>query len=550
MLKTAVSCYKKQSKFFKKAIQSSNQTIESSYEIASCIAKHGKPFSDGDFLKDAFISCSNVLFNDLPNKNTIMSRIKDVPTSSRTVERRFIEMARDVKEKQTEALKVVNVFSVALDESVDINDVARLAIIARYCSNNRIHEELICLEPMYDFTKAKNIFDTFIKKFEKREIDITKIFAVTTDGAAAMVGKNRGFVALLEEKIGRPVMKLHCIIHQENLCAKMSNSVLSGVMSTVTKIVNFLVARSSTTHREFRIFLKEKKSEYNDVPLFCEIRWLSRGKILSRFVECIVEIRSFLMKKGKVYPELEDKNWLAKLMFLTDITTHLNELNLRLQGPGKTVINLFEEWKSFVGKLDVYEGDIRTKTFRYFSHLKKFSLNNQFNASEINVYMRVLRTQFRNRFQNFQLYGSMFSFLIKPDCGEDFDLSMFDWIDVKDFQMQMIDFKASLLWVSKFVDLRKLLETVEEKNDTVILECWESLPNKFSCLKNVAMALLSVFGSTYMCEQIFSHMRFILSPYRNRLTPEHSEACVQLKVSKYIPDIKKLSKCKQEQRSH
>ena len=84
------------------------------------------------------------------------------------------------------------------------------------------------------------------------------------------------------------------------------------------------------------------ESAYHDVPLHCSIRWLSRGKVFIRFVECPIEIRAFLMGQGMAYPELEDKNWLVKLMFLVDITTHLNELNLRLQGTGQTVMCLFE----------------------------------------------------------------------------------------------------------------------------------------------------------------------------------------------------------------
>ena len=39
----------------------------------------------------------------------------------------------------------------------------------------------------------------------------------------------------------------------------------------------------------------------------------------------------------------------------------------------------------------------------------------------------------------------------------------------------MIDFKASLLWVNKFVDLRKLLETNKNEHETIILNCWELL---------------------------------------------------------------------------
>ena len=86
-LKKVVSRYEKQSSIFKKAIRSTNQTTESSYEVAECIAKRGKPFTDGDFIKEVFINCSEVLFEDLSNKKVILSRIKNLPVSARTVER-------------------------------------------------------------------------------------------------------------------------------------------------------------------------------------------------------------------------------------------------------------------------------------------------------------------------------------------------------------------------------------------------------------------------------------------------------------------------------
>ena len=57
---------------------------------------------------------------------------------------------------------------------------------------------------------------------------------------------------------------------------------------------------------------------------------------------------------------------------------HLNELNLCLQGPRKTAIGLFEAWKGFVAKLDVYTR-IQTATFRYFQHLNAFLIDHQVN---------------------------------------------------------------------------------------------------------------------------------------------------------------------------
>ena len=193
--------------------------------------------------------------------------------------------------------------------SVDINDIPRLAIVARY-SNTEVREELCCLKLMYDTTKGKDLVKTFIDHFDQKEVNIKKIFAVTTDGAPAMVGKHNGFVSLIEDKIGHPIMRFHCIIHQENLCAKISNSDLKQMMSTVTKIMNFLVGRSALTHRQFQTLPDEMVSAYQDIALHCNVRWLSCGKVLERFVECLDVIKSFMVGKGQSYSELDDKQWL------------------------------------------------------------------------------------------------------------------------------------------------------------------------------------------------------------------------------------------------
>ena len=110
-------------------------------------------------------------------------------------------------------------------------------------------------------------------------------------------------------------------------------------MLSVAKIVNLLVARSSSTHRQFKALLEEFDSCYRDIPVYCKVRWLSRGKVLDRCVECFTEIKEFLNRKGENYPELQCDDWVVKLMFLTDITAHLNDLNVRLQGAGHTLLS-------------------------------------------------------------------------------------------------------------------------------------------------------------------------------------------------------------------
>ena len=76
-----------------------------------------------------------------------------------------------------------------------------------------------------------------------------------------MVKRHRGAVRLIEEKVGHPIMKLHFIIHQKNLRAKMSNWDLNDVMAAVVKVINFIVKRSAMTHRQFQSLLEEMDSD-------------------------------------------------------------------------------------------------------------------------------------------------------------------------------------------------------------------------------------------------------------------------------------------------
>ena len=138
--------------------------------------------------------------------------------------------------------------------------------------------------------------------------------------------------------------------------------------------------------------------------------------------------------------------------------------------------------------------------------------------------------------------------LIKPDSfhGHEMDLSLIDSLDTQGMEMQLIELKSSALWVTKLTELRETAGNHSWKDHGTSTFC-TALPEKFNCLRNVALALLTVFGSTYLCEQIFSHMKNVLSPSRSHLLTYHSEACVQLTLTNSNPQIMELSKGKRGQ---
>ncbi|XP_055386148.1 general transcription factor II-I repeat domain-containing protein 2B-like [Condylostylus longicornis] len=530
-IKKHVLNFNTQKGVLQKFVTQHHYSTTASYAAALAIARNGKPFSD------------------------------EIPLSARTVQRRIKHMAEDIDIQIKTDLLSSNVISISLDESNDINNMARLAIIARFASINctKVQEELCVLTSMDGTTKGSDILikvEEFTQFGNEKFLDLKKkLFSITTDGAPSMRGKNIGFVKLLENQLGRPLLSFHCIIHEENLCAKASMKELNNVMKTVVKIVNIITARSALTHRRFKSFLQEIEAEYGSLLLHSEVRWLSRGKVLNRFIDCFDAIQIFLVEIGENYPELNDKKWFLKLLFLTDIMNHYNEFNKRLQGNGHTILKLFEEWKSFCSKIVLFETDVKTRKFNYFLHLKSQEEKGTIDDSDVKTfesYINSMKDEFENRFQTLKTHGPMFTFITKPDVVDEtiLELQYFEFLEITNFSLELIDLKSFTLWTDKFETLRRDLEKTEDNHLDIISTCWASLPTKFTCLKKVAFALLSAFGSSYNCEQTFSQMKYILNKNRSSLTTEHSDECVRLKVSTYEPNLSKLTATAQHHGSH
>jgi len=138
-----------------------------------------------------------------------------------------------------------------------------------------------------------------------------KLISVCTDGAPCMVGKNKGFVALLHEHENRPILGFHCILHQEALCAQLCGKQFGEVMDMVISVVNFIVARA-LNDCQFKSLLDDIGNNYPGLLLHSNVRWLSRGKVLSRFAACLSKIQTFLEMKNIKHPELTNTDWLQK----------------------------------------------------------------------------------------------------------------------------------------------------------------------------------------------------------------------------------------------
>ncbi|XP_050994546.1 general transcription factor II-I repeat domain-containing protein 2A-like [Labeo rohita] len=337
------------------------------FKISWLLAKHGKPFSDGELVKNCFLE-TQCLFDDLSNKNEIIRRIKSLQLSNDTVTRRISEISENLTEQLKTKLTTASALSLAADESTDIGDVAQLCIWVR-CVNSETFEgteDLFALKSLHERTRGEDIHRALSAACKDMNIPASSVVSITTDGAPSMTGKHKGLVAEMR-KISPDLLAFHCIVHQQALCSKLVDGYFVEVMDTVVKVVNFIRARP-LMHRRFIALLDELDSAYGDLILHSEVRWLSRGKVLSRFLAVLPEIVHFLndIGEGERFPVLRDNAWKTNVAFLADVTAHLNKLNLQLQGDGKHVDELLGCVESFKMKLGLYTAQLKDSDLTHF----------------------------------------------------------------------------------------------------------------------------------------------------------------------------------------
>uniref|UniRef100_A0A3P9LV82 SPIN-DOC-like zinc-finger domain-containing protein n=1 Tax=Oryzias latipes TaxID=8090 RepID=A0A3P9LV82_ORYLA len=445
-----------------------------------------------------------------PSQERVFSQIS---LSRNTVTRRVEDLSRDIRDQLTVKSRDFVAFSLACDESTDISDSAQLLVFVRGINADmEITQELAGLETLRGTTKGEDLFAAVSRVLDKYNLSWDKMVGITTDGAPAMIGKKAGFTALISQKVsecGGKVAQYHCILHQEQLCAKTIG--LADDVRDVVKIINCIRSKA-LSHRQFRAFLDEVDAQYKDILYHQEVRWLSKGTVLKRFFELRQLIAEFL--------------WIFDVAFMVDITDLLNNLNVKLQGKEQIITELFDHIKAFQMKLQLLCRHLSAGNFAHFPSLRDVNVEVD-RLPEYGELLSNLNKEFDLRFVDFkktagdmELFSQPFS--VSPDSVPEH------------LQMELIEFQCDTELRRKFVSLplRDFYPHVSKQ--------------RYPQMRKNAQVMLSLFGSTYICEQTFSLMNLNKIKLRGTLTDSHLQDILTLSVSKLQPNIQSLIKSKDQ----
>ena len=110
-----------------------------------------------------------------------------------------------------------------------------------------------------------------------------------------MLGRHSGFQARVRTQVPE-VLSLHCMIHRHALAVKTLPLLLLDVMSGVIKLVNYIKSSSLNT-RLFRELCKDLDASSETLLFHTEVRWLSRGMLLSECLNYEPKFKSLFCKR-------------------------------------------------------------------------------------------------------------------------------------------------------------------------------------------------------------------------------------------------------------
>ena len=278
--------------------------LEASYEISLLIAKCGKNHTIGEnLIKPAISTFLKVVLE----KN--YQDLQSMPLSNNTVSSRIDEMSCDVEVQLVEKFKYT-IFSIQLDKSTVRDSEALLMAYVRYVDNGEFIEDMLFCKALETTTIAVDIYKKLKTYLDDKQIPVENIISCAADGAPVMMGKKNGVLKLLKDE--NPQMLLvHCVIHRHNLVSKKVSPVLNETLNAVIKCINTIKANAKC-ERLFKQFCKDQNAGYVRLLLHTDVRWLSKGNCLKRFMELFDILSEFL----------DDKPYMTLL--LTVMVKHLS----------------------------------------------------------------------------------------------------------------------------------------------------------------------------------------------------------------------------------
>lgn len=141
------------------------------------------------------------------------------------------------------------------------------------------------------------MFNAIKKRMQDYQLEWANVIGLCTDGAAAMTGVKNGLSQRISEVANADFMSSHCFLLRE--ASKQMSPQLNDTLLTSVKMINNIKA-SALNSRVFSLICEEMGSDHKTLLLHTEVRWLSRGRVLSRLFELRHDLSAYFKASNNI----------------------------------------------------------------------------------------------------------------------------------------------------------------------------------------------------------------------------------------------------------
>jgi len=169
-------------------------------------------------------------------------------------------------------------------------------------------KKLASLKSLYGTATGEDLLLAVSETMKELDLPCTKLTEVTTDRAPSMTRNKTGMISIIRRKMHKKnhefYMELRCIIHLRSLCwtTLISLNKLWCRLWTSIDLTDLIIA-------SVFFFLLVTSAQDVDILYDKEVRQLSRGAVLKRFLALRLKTETFVNNKGKVVVQLIKEMW-------------------------------------------------------------------------------------------------------------------------------------------------------------------------------------------------------------------------------------------------
>ncbi len=200
--------------------------------------------------------------------------------SKTTVNNIITTIQQTMQATMARQIENAGMFSVQIDTTQDITTQDQCSVIVRYVTDDNIHERLVAVVKC-EASTGQCFVQVLTDALERMKLDLSSCISNSTDGAASMQGKYKGFIALLSAKSPNQV-HVWCYAHVLNLVlADTTESVLAS--GSLFSLLNNTAVFLRETYQRMSIWENESKDpKHKRLAPIGETRWWSKDSMLRK----------------------------------------------------------------------------------------------------------------------------------------------------------------------------------------------------------------------------------------------------------------------------